>query len=145
MKLVETWEQNGTLPDSHWSNLRKILRYPRVTLALEIERRMAMAKRKDANAELVKTLQRSGVLKAVTDYMLSLPEADKRVPAMKSVLLSLGMPKRDVPKHFAQCVTEIFRRKQLVAVPEEAPGASATAPRAAVRATGALLFAPMRA
>jgi len=126
VKLAETWEATGTLPDSLWSKLRRLLRYPRVTLKLEIERRMSMAKRRDANADLETAQENSGVQKAVFDYLLSLPSADRRVPAMKTLLLGYGMPKRDVPKHRAQCVAAIFKRAQLIAIPT----AAATPPRA---------------
>ena len=36
VKLVTTWEATGDLPASHWSNLRKLLRQSRVTIAAEM-------------------------------------------------------------------------------------------------------------
>ena len=128
----------GTLDEGNWSKLRALLRQPRVSLAAELERRMAMAQRKEANAELEKAQCDAGVQQAVFDYILSLPAleggGDKRVPAMRTLLQRLGMPKRDVPKHRAQCVAEIFKRAKLtVKPPAAAPpaaAAAATAPAA---------------
>lgn len=142
LKLAEMWKGTGSLPDNYWSNLRKILRQPRVTLAAEIERRIAMANRTVANNELEQAQEDAGIQQAVFAYMLSLEARDKRVPAMQTVLQTLGMPKRDVPKHRAQCVAEIFKRKALTAIPPLAPlpppAATAAATAVALPATAVL-------
>ena len=144
----------GTLTESNWSKLCDLLRQPRVSLVAEMERRMAMAKRKDANAELEKAQRDAGQLAAVSDYLLGLPSTagggDTRVPAMRAVLQRLGMPKRDVPKHRAQCIAEIFKRAKLTAnatppVPAAAMGAPAAmvaTPTATVAAAAVIAPAP---
>lgn len=122
VNLVATWEATGDLPPRHWSNLRKLLRQPRSTLTKEFERRLAIVKRKIANVTLEKAQEAAGVQQAVIAYMLSVAGGgDKRVKAMQTLLNGFGMPKRDVPKHRAQCIAEIFKRKGLTPMLATAP------------------------
>ena len=112
--LEQIWTQTGTFPDNYWANLRAILRQPRSSIQHEIERRTAIVRRRAANNELEAEQHAGGVEQAVAAYMMATVK-DKRVPAMQNLLhTTLGMPKRDVPKHRAQCVAEVFQRAKLV-------------------------------
>eukprot|EP00966_Prymnesium_polylepis_P219201 5071959-Prymnesium_polylepis.1 len=93
---------------------------------------MAMAQRKEANNDLEKAQHNAGVQQAVFDHILSLPAleggGDKRVPAMRMLLQRFGMPKRDVRKHRAQCIADIFKRAKLTAKPPGVAPPAAAAP-----------------
>ena len=123
LRIADLWAESKMLPEKYWSNFRRMLRQNRATMTAEIERRVAMGRRKAANVDLEKAQASAGIQEAVLSYLRStVGGGDTRVPAMRNILHDkLGMPKRDVPKHKAQCFNEIFRRANLVAI-IRAPG-----------------------
>lgn len=135
LRLVEHFKAKS-LSDDQWLKLRALLRESRATITAEMERRLAMATRQAANANLEKAQVALGIQQAVFDFMAAKDDNGKTtVKAMQAQLLTQGMTKREVPKHKAQCVAEIFTRFKLKAVlPSMGPAAAtpaASAPAAA--------------
>ena len=126
LRIADLWTQTKMLPEIYWHNMRRMLRHNRASITAEIERRVAMSRRKVANIDLEKAQATAGIQQAVLSYLRStIGGGDTRVPAMKNILHDkLGMPKRDVPKHRAQCINEIFKRAKLSAIiPASIPAA----------------------